>query len=241
VTERSHGFADDDFASLISRLAADTEYTKAIDDMDSALAELEVTSRFTGAPGQTTDPRGRFYTVPLEAEVSALVEGFETFCRQQRLDLMRPDITPEDLAELDQHIALEMYALRRSLQPGDVVSARGALIIDMDSDEEGGVGVDYVPENQCVQGILLSPVIGQMPDDFFAVTQDEAPHAPIGLGLMIADPIIIESSGERAAIADDERRVIIVLGTLGLKMEKLMYESNELFITPPDDNPDTSN
>lgn len=238
MSEQHHqGYYDKQFDAVTSDLEGDLAFARAIEATEVQLDELAISSLFA-AQAETTDPRGPYFVRPLQDEMTSIVTGFYEACDETRLDLMRPNLLPHDLEAIQEQVRLRILALREKLQIGDTVSVSNALIIDMDDDEEGSDGVITVTDDQRVQGTFITSAIGVMPDDFYAAAHMRSEQAPLGVGLMISDPVVVDARGERHSNVFSGKRVIIVLGTLGLKMDKLYYQSDEVFTTPPDDNSD---
>lgn len=222
--------SDDPFDSIMAQLEGDSVFAQSIEDMNDMIDEQDVRSLFNLHVG-TVDSRGAYYMAPVSDELAGVVEGFQDFCRVIGVTPYDESFRDGVLDRISQHVAIEAYSIKKSLAIGDTVSATFATIIDREDD----YAVDYVGEGQRIQGEVEGITIGTIPDDVNALTLEESTHIPLGVGLIIKDPVIIEADGSREQLGVDTRSIIIALGTLGLQVDKHFYQDDHVVITPPDD------
>lgn len=221
---------DKSFDSIVAQFKDDATFVKRIEDINDRIDEHDVQSLFD-QHADTRDPRGAYYVVPVSAELEGLVNGFQDFCRNIGVSPYDESFHDFVLDQITQHVAIETYSIKNTLMVGDTVSATFATIIDREDD----FAVDYIGDGQRIQGEVEGITLGTIPDDVNALTLEESTYVPLGVGLIIKNPVIIEDDGSRERLGPDTHSVIIALGTLGLKVDKHFYRDDHLAITPLDD------
>ncbi len=230
----SGGFDFDDvFGALTNQLAEDPGFVKRVDDIDDQMEENDVRSLFEHSVGMN-DPKGTYYLEPVGRDLQKVVDGFHAYCRDRGVDLYDDYLSGDTLDQLSEYVAREVYNIHKQLVVGDTISATEVMIIDSTDAE-----VIRVDDGLRIQGEFESPVLNPMPDDFSAAifNEGEPIHAPLGVGLIIQDPVIIGHDGSREPLESGAGRVIIALGTSGLKIDKHFYQSENPMFRPPKDTP----
>ncbi|MBC7764511.1 hypothetical protein H7Y29_02245 [Microbacteriaceae bacterium] len=226
-----HGFNfDESFDSIMAQFKGDATFVKRLEDINDKIDEHDARLPYD-QHADTRDPCGAYHVVPVSAELEDLVNGFQDFCRNIGVSPYDESFHDSVLDQITQHVAIETYSIKDALTVGDTVSATFATIIDREDD----FAVDYVGDGQRIQGEVEGITLGTIPDDVNALTLEESTHVPLGVGLIIKDPVIIEDDGSRERLGPDTHSVIIALGTLGLKVDKHFYRDDHLAITPLDD------
>jgi hypothetical protein len=228
----SHGEGiDDSFKSLMDQFKDDALFMKDIEDIDDQMDENDVQSLFD-QPSGAVDPKGMYYTVPVDKELQEIVDGFYEFCRHTGVDPYCGEFSDETLGKISEHVVFEFFAIKRSLAPGDTISSTEAMFVVPDEDR-----IEYVGEGRRLQGDVVEAIAWGIPDDVTAATLNASQRVPLGVGLVIESPVVIAPDGSRETLLGHPDVVVIALGTLALKVDKHFYQLEELFITPPDDSP----
>jgi hypothetical protein len=224
--------SDDTFDAMMSQFEGDEAFAKSIENINDQLDEQDVLSLFDQRAGMV-DPKGAYYSVPVDGALQEIVDGFREFCHN--IGVSPNDDTFHDviLDQIQEHVVIEAYSIRDELAAGDVVSATRATVIDTQNDS----GVDFIGDGQRIQGEVVGLTVGMVPDDVSVLTLNESGKVPLGVGLIIKDPVVIEEEGTPEVFGQDTKTVIIALGTLGLRVNKHFYQIDHLFVTPPDDTP----
>lgn len=223
---------DKEFEAMAEVMAEDEAFARRIDDIDDCLDEQMIDALFAPTV-ETLDPKGPYYVVPVEGELQTIVDSFHAYCRDLGVNPYDAHLPDHVLQMLMEHVMVETYNLSQTLRHGDTVSASSAMVNDFDE-----ATVDYVEREQRIQGEVVGTVVNLMPDDVSGVTLNESGEVPLGVGLMIENPVILDGAGTREPLYDTPKAIVIALGTLGLKVDKHFYRSEELFTMPPDEQTD---
>lgn len=216
----------DPFDELVASLQHDDSYTASIEELNAQFIGVEQQEARDKHPGLFGQHRPNF-TTPITDVGQAIYDKFVELCGIYGVDINRPDQTPEAFEEIQQEIAVFVYGLKREIWQGDTISTQHALVVDMRREEDDAMGVVGLSDGEALVGKFVGPVIGPMPDEMSALTRGELGDPPIGIGLMLEHPVIIEESGEAHADAFDGSKVIVALGTIGLSLHKITYQDGQ--------------
>ena len=223
MTER---FPSDPFDELVASLRHDDDYTASIEELNAQFIGVEQQEARDKHPGLFGQDRPN-YNTPISDVGQAIYEKFIELCGEYGVDINRPELTPEAFEEIHQEIALFVYGLKREIWLGDTISVQQALVVDMRREEDDAMGVVGISDGEALVGKFAGPVIGPMPDEMSALTRGELGDPPIGIGLILEHPVIVEDSGEAHADVFDGSQVIVALGTIGLSLHKITYQDDQ--------------
>lgn len=211
MTEHYGGNFDDAFEKLAAELASDAGVSEAL--INHAREALRPESEM------------EYDLEPITVLGDYLVESLSAFSRNIEVDLTQPLLEEDVLNELAQHMAHEMYAIGDALGPGTIVQASSALIMDISGASVGELAVDHIDDEQRIQGVVTGPYVGPIPNETAFIMDEDLNNSPVGVGLVLKYPIIADENGEHPLILDDQQ-VVLVLGTLGLSIQRLVPRSD---------------
>lgn len=222
----SEQYPKDAFDELVSSLEADGMYSAKMHEINEGFTAIEQAAVATEHPG-LFDPSRPNYTTTIDEIGQAIYDEYHELCRLYGADVHHPEQTPEAFSQVQDEIAMFVYSLKHDLWAGDTVAAIHALVVDMRRDDDDSLGVVSLSEGETLVGKFARPVIGPMPDEMSIFTLGESGDPPIGIGLMLDHPLIVEESGEAHADAFEGTEVIVALGTIGLGLHKITYQDDQ--------------
>ncbi len=169
--------------------------------------------------------RGGYHSrTDITPAVQTIYDAFAAACDEYGVDRNNePDITADDDALVRRKVALACYAAKHDIYAGDIISATDALLVEVqlsDGPAAAEAGVVTLPVGKRIMGRFTGPVTGPLPDEAYALVGDGMQDPPYGVGLVLDN---CEVSGGSEPV-DTElfagRRVIIALGTIGLRVQK---------------------
>ena len=211
MTEHFSGNFDDAYQQLAADLATDAGIGEAL------IAHAREALRSESGPEYDLEP----ITVIGEH----LVASLDAYSRKIGVDLAKTPLEEVTLDELTQHVVDEMQAIGEGLSAGTIVQASSALIMDMSEASLGELAVDHVGDGQRIQGVVVGPYVGYVPNETAFMVDEELSNCPVGVGLVLKYPIIGDENGEHPLMPDDQQ-VVLVLGTLGLSIQRLVPRSD---------------
>lgn len=95
-------------------------------------------------------------------------------------------------------------------------------MLDLREEDDDAVGVTSIGGDEKIIGSFMSPVIGPLPDEVSVLTADGTTPLPMGVGLRVSDPVLVDKYGEPHSdfFKGD---VVIALGTVGLQLERFHF------------------
>lgn len=210
-----------------------SEHPGGKDPFDAIIAGLQGDSAFAAdisaaeASGRVLEPYERYLLpheeVAIDAVGDRIHQTFQRLCEEFGIDPNHPRVDPLVWQELGQLFALEVYGMKRELWEGDIITARSAIIVENDGVDQSVSDVVGLSDGDRLIGKFYAPIIGPMPDDMTVMTRGEAGFPPVGVGLLLDDPVMIDDENQLHTDPFSTRRVIVALGTMGLKLGKHTY------------------
>ncbi len=221
----SEQYPKDAFDELVSSLESDGAYAAEMHEINAGFIEIEQAAVAAEHPG-LFDPSRPNYSTAIDDVGRAIYDEYHELCGIYGADVHNPERTPEAFSQVQDEIAIFVYNLKRDLWSGDTVAATHALVVDMRREGDDSLGVVSLSEGETLVGKFARPIIGPMPDEMSVFTLGESGDPPIGIGLMLERPLIVEETGEAHADVFEGTEIIVALGTLGLSLHKITYRDD---------------
>lgn len=216
--------ASDPFEAFEKMMADDPETAAAIADMSAQMEENTERARLQAVYPKLFEASRPYYEEDIDSIGEQIYSEYERLCRLHRVNVSDADADPQSFAAIQEELALFVYALKEQLWLGDTLAVSSALVVDLRREEDDSVGVVGISESEVVVGTFGGPAIGPMPDDVHAMTLGESGDPAIGIGLLLEQPMVVDETGEAHRDAFESRQVIVALGTIGLKLRKIVYQ-----------------
>lgn len=218
-----HYPSTDPFDAFEQMLADDPKFAASMAEATAQMEENAQRAELIAAYPKLFDKTRPYYEENIDHIGGMIHDEFARLCRQYGIDLSDPNLDVATFDDVQQELALFVYGLKRELWYGDTVAASSALVVDLRRDEDDSMGVVGIAEVEAVVGAFGGPVIGPLPDDVHAMTLGESGDPAIGIGLVLEQPIVVDETGEAHHDAFEGKQVIVALGTIGLKLQKIVY------------------
>lgn len=218
MSERPKG--GDPFDDIIAKLQLDDSFMAGIAGANERLA----------AASETKAPSHLDYLLPhVERPIDGVgVEihsAFLRLCNEYHIDpndyVVGSD--PDTFERLCSDLRLEMYGVRSQLWEGDIVTARGAVIVDQQGDSKEMLDVIAIKQTERVIGRYRGPALGMVPDDVMVMTKGRLGDTPFGVGLLLDEPMFVNAQNEATRPFDGDH-IVVALGTLGLRLGKYYFK-----------------
>ena len=228
MSERTHG--DGDFDKVFDELAAkmfadDPDFERQMLEANDAIDLADVASLPVG--DRVADDEV-YYGESIQDVVDEITDAFRRACAMVGLDPNTAGVGDPRWGSIEDEVSRVACSLTDRLKAGDVITASDAIVVEIPGDGGELEGVESIvtpPEHQVVMQ-FIAPIIGRMPDEAFVFTGVENGYAPYGIGFLAQNPAMIDGRGKTLEGEFRTDTVVVVLGTLGLYVEKIHYDES---------------
>lgn len=224
MIERNPSQDDTIFEQLIAQIELDPEHSDDLVALDGDFALLD--ARNTNPITHLDHPHLK---VSINEVSELLPEAFSAICAENGIDPQDPDDVARHYELIGSELSTVLYSLRDTFRFGDVIGISAGCVFDM-SDDGALIGVD---ENTTVYGVLTAPTVGPVPNEMQRITGDYSGDGDfdMGVGIILANPVRVDSDGERHTDEFIGKEICVPLGLAGLQVTKI-----SLTDTIPSDN-----
>lgn len=209
------------FDELVANIKADDKsFSESLEDIEAK--ELSTFLDLTPEPVDWESTLKRYLSWygerNLEEMARRLNGAFREACDEFGIDPEFQLADPGVYREIGRDVALAALAMKSHLWEGDVVSTRNAVIVDLRTQSDTNTSVVPIHEDERVIGTFVGPYIAPMPRG----TPEDVDGSPlIGVGILLKNPIVIDSEGTVFTNAFEGQKVYISLATRGLHLTRL--------------------
>lgn len=184
---------DEEYRQILAGLADDKEFTGVMEGLDDAMDIADLSRPLV--PSTVHEQYQRPHAEqPLDVVVAKLNDAFKRLCREYNVNPKIFDASDEKYLAIQEDLAAELYKLKDEIYSGDILIATNALALDFNENSEDPRFVTALSGNRIV-GTFCAPIIGPMPADMSALRLNDTDSSPLGVGLMVTNPLIIDPDG----------------------------------------------
>ena len=215
---------DDDFDQLAALLAADPAFAESMMEANAAHDYADAAG-YPEVDRAMLSTEARYDAEPIDDVVAEIHDTFLASCEHVGINPSTAAASHGGWQFVNDEVARVTHATER-MRAGDVLSAQGAVIVDFAIDGKSNKVSDplQLPPDYTVLGQLVAPVIGRMPDDMLVFSGIKDGIAPYGVGLILQNPMLIDDEGETVRGEIEAGAIVLVLGTMGLRVDKIHYD-----------------